>query len=159
MGISEFDNEVLVAIRQIVSKIDAQSSMLNKKYGLTGPQLIVLREIQKFPGITAAKLSANISLKQSTVTKILDRLENKNYIVRKKSTTDRRKTELYILPEVKPLLSKKPSIFQDTFLRRLHSIEDWERHLLLSSLQRIAAMMDADDCEVNPVLLDTATES
>ncbi|MBN2651018.1 MAG: MarR family transcriptional regulator [Spirochaetales bacterium] len=158
VDISSFDNDILVAIRQIVSKIDIQSRLLNKRYGLTGPQLIVLREIQKFPGITSAKLSSNINLTQSTVTKILDRLEIKNFVQRRKSSVDKRKIELYNSPDVAELLSKNPSVFQDDFLKKLNSLEDWERHQLLSSLQRIASMMGADSCEVAPVLFNPALD-
>ena len=50
------------------------------------------------------------------------------------------------------LLKSSPSLLQDNFRRELAKLEQWEQTQLLASLQRIAAMMDAEDIEAAPVL-------
>ena len=50
------------------------------------------------------------------------------------------------------LLEAAPSLLQDRFRHELAKLEQWERTLLLASLQRIAAMMEAEQIEAVPVL-------
>jgi hypothetical protein len=50
------------------------------------------------------------------------------------------------------LLARSPPLLQERFVQRFRSLQDWEQTQLLSSLQRIAAMMDADDIDAAPVL-------
>jgi len=38
------------------------------------------------------------------------------------------------------------------FIKNFKSLEDWEQSQLLSSMQRIAAMMDAENLDASPVL-------
>ncbi len=45
----DLSDSVLSTLRQIIRAIDLQSRQLAKKYGLTGPQLIILKEIYKSP--------------------------------------------------------------------------------------------------------------
>ncbi len=54
-------------------------------------------------------------------------------------------------------------MLQDHLLRALTEIAEWEKTLILSSLQRITAVLSADSREVSPVLttgpVDAAAES
>ena len=70
-------DEVLIAIRRIIQSVDLHSRRLVKQFGLTGPQLIILREISQSQEITASDISRAISLSQATVTGVLDRLEKR----------------------------------------------------------------------------------
>ena len=64
-------DNVLIAIRRIIQSIDLHSKSLVKQFGLTGPQLIILKEISQSSEITASDLSRAISLSQATVTGVL----------------------------------------------------------------------------------------
>lgn len=50
------------------------------------------------------------------------------------------------------LLARSPPRLQERFIECFMSLQDWEQTLLLASLQRIAAMMDAEDIDAAPVL-------
>ena len=47
----------------------------------------------------------------------------------------------------------KPSMLQDTFIKAFNSLNSWEQTLLLSSMQRIAAMMNADGLKTDSFLI------
>lgn len=49
-------------------------------------------------------------------------------------------------------LDVAPEPLQAEFLRKYRELEDWERHMLKSSLLRIAAMMDAEHLDAAPIL-------
>jgi len=86
---SNSTNEVVTTLRQIIRAIDLQSKKLVKKYGLTLPQLILLKEIKENPEQPISKISKQVSLSQATVTSILNRLEKQGFAVRERGKEDK----------------------------------------------------------------------
>lgn len=144
--------ELLVAIRRVIRAIDLRSKKLSKEVGITGPQLLVLQALKSQPGITAKQLAENINLSQATVTSILDRLENKLLINRIRSDEDRRRVFLFLTEVGQQTLHESPKAMEDAFIEKFNHLEDWEQSLLLSSVQRVAGMMDANDIDAAPIL-------
>lgn len=145
--------EVLVAIRQIIRGIDLHSRKLNKSTGLTGPQLVILQELEKGgENYTIRELSHMVNLSQATVTTILDRLEVKGLVIRQRSTIDKRKVHVLLTEQGKVLLSDSPKALQEEFIAKFQSLESWEQNLLLSSVQRIAQMMNVEKLDAAPYL-------
>ena len=50
------------------------------------------------------------------------------------------------------MLSSAPSPLQDQFVRKFSALQDWEQSLILSSVQRIVSMMEAEDIDASAVL-------
>jgi hypothetical protein len=49
-------------------------------------------------------------------------------------------------------LKRAPPLLQESFSARFAQLADWEQTLLLASLQRVAALMDAERIDAAPVL-------
>ena len=145
-------DEILVAIRQIIRAIDLHSKKLSKEYGLTGPQLILMRAIQEMGNVTIKELSNQTNVSQATTTTIIDRLELNGYVQRVRSSSDRRKVHANLTEKGQELLNNAPPPLQDNFVKKLQNLETWEQSLLLSSMQRVSAMMNAEDIDAAPVL-------
>jgi DNA-binding MarR family transcriptional regulator len=143
---------VLIALRQIIRAIDLHSKKLIKQYGLTGPQLIVLKEIERKEKISLTALAKNVSLSLPTVSSLLDRLEKQQYIQRVRGEVDKRTFYALITETGKKAIEKSPNLLQEQFLQKFEKLEAWEQHLLVSSIQRIAAMMNAESVEALPYL-------
>ncbi len=145
-------DEVLIAIRRITQSIDLHSRRLVKQFGLTGPQLIILREISQSDEITASDIARAISLSQATVTGVLDRLEKRGFVVRRRSDHDRRRTLVEMTREGNQMLETAPPLMQESFTEQFDELQAWEQHMILSSLHRLVAMMDAKKIEAVPML-------
>ena len=145
-------DEILVAIRQIIRAIDLHSKKLSKEYGLTGPQLILMRAIQEMGNVTIKELSNQTNVSQATTTTIIDRLELNGYVQRVRSSSDRRKVHANLTEKGQELLNNAPPPLQDNFVKKFQNLEPWEQSLLLSSMQRVSAMMNAEDIDAAPVL-------
>lgn len=145
-------DEILVAIRQIIRAIDLHSKKLSKEYGLTGPQLILMRAIQEMGNVTIKELSNQTNVSQATTTTIIDRLELNGYVQRIRSVADRRKVHANLTEKGQELLNNAPPPLQDNFVKKFQNLEAWEQSLLLSSMQRVSAMMNAEDIDAAPVL-------
>lgn len=145
-------DEVLINLRKINQMIDIHSRFLVKEVGLTGPQLTILNEVDRQVEMSTGELARAISLSQATVTGILERLEKKHLIIRTRSDQDRRKIIIRITPECKELLEQAPPPLQESFVSSFHELENWEQLMILSSLQRMVALMDAKKIEAAPML-------
>lgn len=146
------EEEILRSIRRIIRAIEMHSQNLVQQLGLTSPQLSVLKAVERLHPATPTTLARELSVSQPTMSGILDRLYAKGLLERDQGTEDRRMRGYRLTPAARLLLEKAPSLLQESFLRRLNGVQDWERSLLLSSLQRVAGMMDAEDLEAQPLL-------
>lgn len=145
----DFDvsDEVLSTLRKISHAIELYSRFLFREYGLTAPQLTILTAIFRAGPLAVTDIARKVSLSQATVTNILGRLEQQHLILRTRSTQDRRMVYIGLTDKTRDILGKNPSPLHTDFLSRFERLQDWEQTLLLSSLQRIAQLMDVEDLE------------
>lgn len=146
------EDEIVASLRRIVRAIDLQSRRMVDACGLTGPQIVVLREAGRLSGSSVGALARAVSLGQPTVSGILDRLEAQGLVRRKRSRTDRRAVSVTVTAAGARVLRSAPSLLQDQFRARLSQLEDWEQTQMLALLQRLASMMDADALDAAPIL-------
>ncbi len=148
---SSYD-QVLVALRRVIRATDLHSKRLSKHAGLTGPQLLIMRTIRDLGEVTIGTIADQVSLSQATVTTILDRLEHRELVYRVRSTRDKRKVHAHLTEKGEDILARAPNPLQEDFIEKYQSLEEWEQTMILSSLQRVANMMNADDIDASPVL-------
>jgi DNA-binding MarR family transcriptional regulator len=153
------ENQVLVALRRIIRSIDIHSRTLVKYYGLTGPQLIVLQEISKNDEITPGHLANAISLSQATVSGILERLEKRDLVSRRRSASDRRRVLVRTTAKADQMLESGPPIMQTSFIEAFQDLQDWEQTMILCSLQHLVNLMNAAALDAAPILATDATWS
>jgi DNA-binding MarR family transcriptional regulator len=146
------DDRVIAALRRIVRAIDLHSRHLVERFGVTGPQLIALQELARLGQVPVGALARNVHVSHPTMTGILDRLEKRGLVRRTRDTEDRRRMTAAPTKAGLELLDSAPSPLQDRFRFELSKLEEWEQTHMLATLQRIAAMMDAEGLEAAPVL-------
>ncbi len=147
------EEQVIVALRRITRAIDLHSRLLLQKNGLTIPQLAALQAIQRLQPITVGAVARDIHLGAATVTGILGRLEKRGLVSRTRDDRDRRSVVLGLTDDGAQLVNDAPSLLQDRFHCELSKLQEWEQTMILSTLQRIATMMDAEEIEASPVLV------
>lgn len=144
-------DELLNSLRKVTRAIDLYSKKLSKETGLTSPQLILLQQVAANDGVMVKQIASNINLSSATVTSILDRLEARNYVIRERSTTDKRKVGLHITNQGLMAIELSPLPMQDNFIQQFESLAQWEQTQMIANLQRLASMME-------PVLEQTKNE-
>ena len=146
------EDKVLISLRQIIRATDLYSRQLSKQVGLTAPQLLILQAIQNLGAVSISKLSNEVSLSQATVTTILDRLETRGLVARHRSTQDKRVVHATLTDLGTSMLAQAPTPLQDLFNQRFGALEQWEQSMIVAALQRVAAMMNAEDLDASPLL-------
>ena len=138
------EEQILVAIRRIVRAIELRSQVLVAKHGLTGPQIAVLRLVERTSSITPTALARELRVSQPTASGLVDRLVQRGLLLRVLVPEDRRKHAVRLSEKGQAAVAQAPSLFQDEFKDRLRRLENWEQTMMLSSLQRVAVLMDAE---------------
>jgi DNA-binding MarR family transcriptional regulator len=152
----DITDEIIISLRKIIRAVDLQSKSLMQSCGLTGPQLVVLRVLDHSGSLSSSSLAQRISLSQATVTGVIDRLLKRDLVIRTRDEIDKRRVILQCTEQGSQLAKSAPPILQEKFTHKLNQLADWERHLILSSLQRIGVFMEAESLKAEPIL---STES
>jgi len=149
-------HDVLRAIRQIVRRIAEHSRTVSRDWGLTVPQMICLKAIADLEEteaeITVAMVSDAVHLSPATVSRIVDRLTISGLVLRERRAQDRRKVCLSLTAAGVERFQTLPAPMQERFVERFSALDEDERVGLLQALQRISALMDADDIDAAPLL-------
>ena len=119
------------------------------------PQLLCLRVIAEAePGaeVTAAIVSQSVQLSPATVSRILDRLEKRQLILRERRSADRRKVCLSLTQAGRQKVDELPTPLQEQFVTRMQSLSCEAQAQLLGTLEKIVEMMEATELDAAPVL-------
>ncbi|WP_259971962.1 MarR family winged helix-turn-helix transcriptional regulator [Leisingera caerulea] len=142
----------LIALRRILRATDMFGRELAQSVDLTAPQFRVLQIIAGNESCTAKAISQQMRISQATVTSLVDKLVRKEMAVREKSLADRRQINISVTAKGRRAITEAPDPLQQRFVRKFEAMEDWEQAGLIAALERVAAMLDAEDIDAAPVL-------
>lgn len=145
-------NEALIALRQVQRKTEQASRRLASIVGLTPSQLKVMQLLSEHGELSAGTLSNLTQLRHATLTSLADKLEAKGYIRRHRSAEDKRKVLLNLTPPGLSALTEAPDMLHDLFEQRFSDLPDWHQAMIVSALERVSALLDAEDIDAGPVL-------
>ncbi|WP_373045085.1 MarR family winged helix-turn-helix transcriptional regulator [Vulgatibacter sp.] len=133
---------VVQALRRITKAIHEFSKAVDREFGITGPQLWAMRTINELGGCSAGDLAARLCVHPSTVTGVIQRLEEKRLIDRQKRAEDRRAVVLTLTPNGKKLLERAPHPAQGQLVAALQGMAPDDVHKLREMLVQIVDSME-----------------
>lgn len=142
----------LIAIRRIVRGAEFAAKDLARTAGLTASQMVVLQIIGRHGEPSAGTIAEQARLSQATVTALLDKLEMKGLIARRRDEEDRRRVAVTLTPPGRQALADRPDLLQNRFAARFEKLESWEQAAIISALERVAVLMDAEGIDASPIL-------
>jgi len=142
----------LISLRQILRVTEMSSRNLARQSGLTPSQLIILQIIGKLDRPVPSVIAREASLTQATVTSLIDKLEKRGMVMRQRDTEDRRRVLVELTEGGRLALSGAPDLLQNRFEARFSQLAEWEQTYLIGALERVAAILDAEDIDAAPVL-------
>jgi DNA-binding MarR family transcriptional regulator len=105
-------------------------------FELTQKQAATMWLIQANAGVSQAEIAAALGMDRATMMALTDRLEDRGFVVRKRSSSDRRRQDLYLTPAGQSVLRKckaRITEHEDRF-RSLFTAAEYES--LLDALKR-----------------------
>jgi len=145
-------NIALVALRRILRVTELNARKLARHSELTASQILLMRYVAQQEQALPSAIAKAIELKQATITVLLNKLEESGLVSRNRDTADRRRVWVSLTDAGHKVLEQSPDLLQSRFELGFDRLEDWEQLMIITALERIAALLDAKDVEAAPVL-------
>jgi DNA-binding MarR family transcriptional regulator len=141
------EEQVIVALRRITRAADIHSHLLQRDFGVTGPQLTTLRVVRRLQPVSTGALARAACIGYATQTGILDRLEERGLVTRTRQPADRRTIIVKMTKTGEQLLDTAPSLLQARFREELERMSELDCTMLLNALLQVAGLMEAESTE------------
>ncbi|WP_427338403.1 MarR family winged helix-turn-helix transcriptional regulator [Caloranaerobacter sp. DY30410] len=134
--------QIGLLIREINSKINSNLRHEFESTGLTIPQIMLIRILVKHKKLKVSEISKKMSLANSTVSGIIDRLEKQEILKRTRSSEDKRIVYIELADKGyeigKYFYNTINSYFQDVFGKA----SEEEIEVILNGLQTLKKVLD-----------------
>lgn len=148
----EKSNIALISLRQILRATEMSARALAHESGLTPSQLIILQIIGRLDNAVPSVIARDATLTQATVTSLIDKLEKRGMVRRHRDTEDRRRVLIDLTDAGRKALGGAPDLLQDRFEARFSKLPEWEQSYIIAALERVAAILGAEEIDASPVL-------
>ena len=142
----------LVALRRILRVTEMNARRLASQADLTPSQLLVMQHVFQEGKALPSAIAKAVRLKQATVTVLLNKLEEAGFVLRRRDTVDRRRIWVELTEAGRAALAGSPDLLQDRFGIGFEVLDDWEQLMIVATLERVAALLDAEEIEAAPIL-------
>jgi len=129
-------------LRHIHKKIQRHVLEQVQDLNLTAPQIMVLRHVDREPGLSLSALSDKLGLATSTVCGIVDRLERAGFLTRDTDPEDRRRIRLHLTPKTVALRDRVPVLKANFLAGLLAGLPEAEVNRILQALKTLATLIE-----------------
>ncbi|MBN1273778.1 MAG: MarR family transcriptional regulator [Candidatus Aminicenantes bacterium] len=148
---NEFEKNVkniVWSLRQIASLIYKSSREMKQKFGVTGPQSLVLKLLLDSgleKPLSSVDVSRSLKVTPSNITGIIDRLEAKGLVSRKPKEGDRR--IMYIVPTEEGIQFGRnlPDVVEEKIIKGLKDLSEEDISSIYFSLSKIIDIVGKEE--------------
>src|ERR1700677_646818 len=142
------------ALHKLAQEVDQHLSIIRQRLrepletefargGLTGPQRMVMQALVQSEGLSLKQLSAQVSLAHSTVSGIVDRLQARGFVVRRRDEADRRATVIAPSAEVRDFMSNRmPELAISPLTKALRGASKSDQATVLRGLRKVRRLIE-----------------
>jgi DNA-binding MarR family transcriptional regulator len=138
-------SEIIESLRRIFKAVQDYSHEVGGKFGITGPQLWALKTISDNERLSLGDLSERMYSHPSTITGVIDRLEEKGYVTRNRGQVDRRVIYVQLTAEGRKVTKEAPNPAQGRMIYGLKNLKKGELNLISNSVQKLVEIMEAQN--------------
>ncbi|MBW1672766.1 MAG: MarR family transcriptional regulator [Deltaproteobacteria bacterium] len=140
--------DIIYQIRRLMQAGELFTKELNKTYQVSAPQLHCLLALHENGPLPPSQIARHIMVKSSTVTGIIDRLEQKGLVARLRNSPDRRVITIQLTEAGKELAQNAPPPIQHKIVDGIRKLPEGEIKQIILSLSKLTHMLDVYDLEV-----------
>jgi DNA-binding MarR family transcriptional regulator len=140
--------ELIYQIRRLMQGREIYTKELNKKYQVSAGQLNCLLALYENGPLPPSQIARHILVKSSTVTGIIDRLEQKGLVTRSRNSPDRRVITIELTEAGRLLAQNAPPPIQQKIMDGLKNLPKAEIEKIVHGLNMLTQMLDVQDLDV-----------
>jgi len=123
----------------LARKVEKMAKENWKKFDLSPSHAYMLMVVVEEPGVQPTILSEQLQLSPSTVTRLIEKLENGKLVVR---TTEGKITNVYPTPKAKELYPKMKACAEEFYKRTLKTLGEKESTSLINNMVKLADKLE-----------------
>ncbi len=139
---------IIFSIRRLIQAGELYSKELGRKYSISAAQLNCLLALHENGPLPPSQISKHMLVKSSTVTGVVDRLEQKGLVLRLRNSPDRRVITVNLTEAGEQLAINAPPPIQQKLFDGLKNLSGAEVNEIASALSKMTDMLDVQDLEV-----------
>jgi len=140
--------EIIYSIRRLMQGAELYSKALNKKFNVSAAQVNCILALFENGPLPPSQIAKYIMVNSSTVTGIIDRLEQKGLVMRSRISQDRRVITVTLTESGSELARNAPPPIQSKILDGLKKLSPDEIEKIVQALTKLTYMLDVQDLEV-----------
>ncbi len=140
--------DIIYSIRRLLQARELYTKALNKNYNVSAAQLNCILALHENGPLPPSRIAKHIMVNSSTVTGIIDRLEQKGLVERWRISSDRRIITIQLTEAGKKLAENAPPPIQQKIIDGLKMLPTNKIEQIINSLQMLTNMLDVQDLEV-----------
>lgn len=139
--------QIVQGLRRIVKALHTYSQEVYRNYGLTAPQLWALKTLQRTGPLATGDLAVALAVHQSSVSILVDRLEQRSLVRRVRGARDRRVVQIGLTRRGAALSAMAPEPAQGRLLHGLLAMPAREVREVRRAVERLVLAMEAGDTD------------
>ncbi|WP_297528163.1 MarR family winged helix-turn-helix transcriptional regulator [Thiohalobacter sp.] len=139
---------VIERLRVVYRAMQAHSRWVERQCGVSAAQLWLLAALDRDGGMQVGALSRALSLHRSTTSNLLDKLERKGLVRRRRDGADQRVVRVELTPAGRDLVARAPGPTQGVIHDALGHLSAHELAALTAGLEALVAAMSCHAAEV-----------
>jgi DNA-binding MarR family transcriptional regulator len=108
-----------------------------RERGMTRAQFVILKRLSRTPGLSQNELAEIVEVEPITIARLIDRLEARGLVERRKDPKDRRIHRLHLQPKANPILREINEYLAELEIMMVDGIERRTFDATLNALNRI----------------------
>ena len=142
-------DQIVWLFRRLMQGSYLYNKELDKKYQVSLPQLSSLLALNEHGSLPPSQIAKYIMVKSSTVTGIIDRLEQKGLVERSRVSLDRRIITVSLTEKGRKLAENAPPPMQKKIVDGLNKLSEQEKEQIVKALTKLTVMLDVQDLEID----------
>jgi DNA-binding MarR family transcriptional regulator len=131
------DMNFLFTLGELQRLVRAYADRQAARYGITRAQWAVLAKVERFEGLKQSELAEQMEMQPITLTRLIDRLCDNDWIERRSDDSDRRVNRLYLRKAGRALLGRMNGLKSEITATALEGITSSDANKLLTQLETI----------------------
>lgn len=155
----DITRKIVTLIRQNVRLWALHTRELSKNYDLSVSQLLCLQALHQNGKMSMSDIAESIMVNVSTVTGIVDRLERKGLIERRREGADRRVITIALTQRGTSLAENSPPAVHHKIVHAVQMLSETEREEIFDALDSVSRLIHTEGPDHGPMASPVVDES
>ncbi|MFZ7101099.1 MAG: MarR family winged helix-turn-helix transcriptional regulator [Peptococcaceae bacterium] len=137
----DIGTKISLLIKEVNALMNQNIKQIFEQTGLTAPQIMVIAVLCKDKNLKISDISEKLSLSNSTISGIIDRLENKNFVARSRNNSDRRVVQVSLTEKARKVMHNTNETIERNLAEKMNKADKAQIDAIISGLETLKKLM------------------